>query len=81
VSDLLQYVREVTFEKLKLVEEAIEECLNIGSNAPVVLQLTDSEIFHMAVHPNKGIYADDENDEGADKEEHISIAKCIRLTE
>lgn len=42
---------------------------------------TDSEVFRMTVHPNKGMYADDEIDEGADEEEHISIAKCISLTE
>jgi hypothetical protein len=54
--------------------------INVRSNA-LVLELTDNEIFHMAVHPNKGMYTDDDIDEGADEEEHISIANCISLTE
>jgi hypothetical protein len=66
---------------MKLVEEATEECLNVGSDSPVVLQLTDSEIFHMAVRPNKGIDADDEIGEKADEEENFFTDKCISLTE
>jgi hypothetical protein len=62
---------------MKLVEEAIEKYLNVGSNAPV-LKLADSEIFHMAVHPNKGMYTDDDTDKVAD--EHISTTNCITLT-
>jgi hypothetical protein len=35
----------------------------------------------MAVHPNNGMYTDDEINKGADEEECISIAKCVSLTE
>jgi hypothetical protein len=41
VSDLLQYVREVTFEeKMKLAEEAIKECLNVRTKLPFSNSLT-----------------------------------------
>jgi hypothetical protein len=34
-------------ERMKLDEEAVEECLNVDSNTPVVLQITDSEVVSL----------------------------------
>jgi hypothetical protein len=77
VSDLLQYPKEETCEEMmKLDEEVIKECLNVANNAPVILQLIDSETVHMVTHPNKGVDTDDEINAGTN-EEHISTDKCI----
>jgi hypothetical protein len=65
---------------MKLDEETIEGCLNVDSDSSVVLQLTNSEIVHMVLHPDKGVDIDDETEEGTN-EEHTSIDKCIGLTE
>jgi hypothetical protein len=40
----------------------------------------ERETVHMVTHPNEGVEADDEIDEGVN-EEHVSIDKCISLTE
>jgi hypothetical protein len=54
-SFVLYQKKEVTCEeKMKLDEEAIEECLNADIDAPVVLWVTDSEIVHMIMHCNMG---------------------------
>jgi hypothetical protein len=71
-----------------LDEEAVDECLNID-DAPVVLQLTDSETVDIVMHPDTGsntadaaaaAAADDDN-EVLNEQENISIDKCISLTE
>jgi hypothetical protein len=43
---------------MKLDEQAIQECLNKDNDAPL-LQLTDSEMVHILLHPNKGADTDD----------------------
>jgi hypothetical protein len=75
---MLYQKKEVTCEeKMKLDEEAVEECLNADSDASVVFQLTDCEIVHMVMHPNKGVDMDDDIDEGTNDEEYISIDRCV----
>lgn len=65
---------------MNLDEEATEECLNVDTGNPVVLQQTGSGTVHMIMHPNRGVDSDEEIDERAN-EEHILIDKSISLTE
>jgi hypothetical protein len=37
----------------------------------------DSELIHMILHPNRVIDTDDETEEGTNKDESISVDKCI----
>jgi hypothetical protein len=61
--------KEVTYEeRIKFYKEATEECLNVCSDAPVVLQRTDSEIVHMVMHPNIVVHTDGKTDEGTNEE-------------
>jgi hypothetical protein len=56
VRGVLPYAKEVTCEdKMKLDEEAIEECSNVDNDVPLVLQLTDGETVHMVMRPDKGV--------------------------
>jgi hypothetical protein len=59
VNELLKYAKELTCEAKLLDEEAVK-CLNVDNDAPVVLQLTDSEIVDIVPHPDRG---DDNNNE------------------
>lgn len=61
--------------KTKLDEETIQECFSVDNDAAAVLQLTDSEIAHMVIHPNKGTDTGDEIGEGTS--EHTSTDKCM----
>jgi hypothetical protein len=80
VNDMLKYIKELTCEEAKLLDEgAVEECLNLDNNAPVVLQPTDSKIVDIVIHPDRGSTTDEDDDNN--EEEKISIDKCISLTE
>jgi hypothetical protein len=43
------------------------ECLNVDEDAPVVLQLTDSEALHMVINDDKKL--DDNDDSALEKQE------------
>jgi hypothetical protein len=58
----------------KLDEEAVEECLNVDSDAPVVLKLKDSEMIHILMHPSKSVDTDDEVDK------RLKSLKTVLLT-
>jgi hypothetical protein len=71
-----QISKHYRYHHLFSLMSTIQECLNIHINAPVALQLTDSETVHMVMCPNKGVDITEIN-EGTNEKEHISTDKCI----
>jgi hypothetical protein len=62
VNDLLKYAKELACEEAKLLDdEAVWEGLNVDNDAPVALQLTDSEIIDILMQPDRG--SNDDNNE------------------
>jgi hypothetical protein len=82
VMDLLKYTKELICEEVKLLdEEAVEECLNVGNDAAVALQLSGSVIVDNIMHCDRGSNTDDDDNKVENEEEKISVDKCISLTE
>jgi hypothetical protein len=69
----LKYAEELTCEMKLLDEEAVEDCLNVDPDAPVVLQLIDSEIVDIILHPDSGSNTDYDHNEVFSEEEKFKL--------
>jgi hypothetical protein len=81
IGDMMNYAKGLSCPRAHLLDEdAVEEYLHID-DAPVTLQLTDSEICDMVMNENIDTENDDDNEDGATIEEQITIDRMISLTE
>jgi hypothetical protein len=81
VAKLMNCAKRLSCPEAQLLDtEAVEECLNIDNDAPVALQLKDSEICNIVINENSNDDSD-KDQQNVTVEGKISIDRMISLTE